>query len=174
MEIRTSKIKNESGQLIGRAVAFNSASHDLGGFVEIIEPTAFDSHLSKSPDIRALYEHDGKDLLGRTSSGTLNVTKHDDGIHVEITPPDTRAGKDCIELVSRGDINGMSFGFIAKRDRWNWNAKPLPIRYVVEAELREVTVTATPAYSASSVALRSLAEHKREGTDALWLKYFEV
>ena len=37
MEIRTSKIKNESGQLIGRAVAFNSASHDLGGFVEIIE-----------------------------------------------------------------------------------------------------------------------------------------
>jgi HK97 family phage prohead protease len=68
----------------------------------------------------------------------------------------------------------MSFGFIAKRDRWDWNAKPLPVRYVTEAELREVTVTATPAYSASSVALRSLADHKREGTDPLWVQYLGV
>ncbi|EJG1872661.1 HK97 family phage prohead protease [Vibrio parahaemolyticus] len=176
MELRASTIKSESGQLVGKAVAFGSQSHDLGGFVEIIEPTAFDNHLSTNPDVRALYEHDGKELLGRTTSGTLTINKRSDGIHVEIDPPSTQAGNDCKELVKRGDINGMSFGFIAIRDRWDWNAQPVPVRHVLEAELREVTVTATPAYEASSVVLRSLADHKREGTDLneLWLQYLEV
>jgi HK97 family phage prohead protease len=175
MDIRTAAISDKQGVLVGDAIVYGSPSCDLGGFVEIIEHGAFRAHLSTKPDIRALYEHDGSELLGRTTSGTLKVIEHDKGVSVEIDPPDTRAGNDAKTLVTRGDINGMSFGFVATRDRWDWDTTP-PTRYVKQAELREVTITATPAYQASNITLRSLKQFKNEGTDlnALWLEYLEV
>ena len=176
MDIRTADISHNNGLLVGTAIVYNSPSCDLGGFVEVIEPGAFSEHLSYNPDIRALYEHNSGELLGRTSSGTLKINEYQSGVGVEISPPDTRAGNDCKTLVERGDIKGMSFGFIATQDRWDWNTQPLPTRYVVKAELCEVTVTATPAYHASNITLRSLFAFKHEGTDLYeyWLKYLEV
>lgn len=175
MDLRTATIKSESGKLHGLAVAYGSQSQDLGGFVEVIEQGAFSDHLASGPDVRALFEHDGKELLGRTTSGTLKLIESTSGVSVEIDPPNTRSGNDCKELVGRGDISGMSFGFIATKDRWDFNAVPA-IRYVLRAELKEVTVTATPAYKASSVALRSLegSRSSNDTLDALWLEYLEV
>lgn len=174
MDLRTATIQSNSGKLTGLAVAYGSRSQDLGGFVEIIEPGAFSEHLSTGPDVRALFEHDGKELLGRTTSGTLKLSESAEGLRVEIDPPNTRSGNDCKELVSRGDINGMSFGFIASEDRWDFDSVPA-VRYVTRAELREVTVTATPAYKASSVALRSLEAHKpSEELNTLWIEYLGV
>lgn len=175
MDIRTATINDNQGVLVGEAIVYGSPSCDLGGFIEIIEPNAFTDHLSTKPDIRALYEHESKELLGRTTSGTLKVLEHTHGVTVEITPPNTRAGNDARELVKRGDINGMSFGFVTISDRWNWETTP-PTRHVTRAELREVTVTATPAYQASNITLRSLKDFKHEGTDLnrLWLEYLEI
>lgn len=174
MDIRSSKISDTaSGKLHGLAVAYGSQSQDLGGFVEIIEQGAFSQHLATNPDIRALYEHDGKELLGRTISGTLLINEDSQGVHVSIDPPSTRAGEDCKALVKRGDITGMSFGFVALDDRWDHSTTP-STRYVTRAELREVTVTALPAYKASSVTLRSLINSKHGDNNQLWLEYLEV
>lgn len=174
MDIRSATIKSESGKLTGIAIAYGSRSQDLGGFVEIIEQGAFTAHLATNPDVRALFEHDRKELLGRTSSGTLKISDTTDGLLVEIDPPNTRSGNDCKELVGRGDINGMSFGFIATKDRWDFRAEP-PIRYVEKAKLKEVTVTATPAYKASTVALRSLDSNSpSHDLNKLWLELLGV
>ncbi|EIQ76315.1 prohead protease, partial [Shigella flexneri 1235-66] len=50
-------------------------------------------------------------LLGRTRSGTLKLEEDETGLRFELTPPDPSTGRDVIELVKRGDISGMSFGF---------------------------------------------------------------
>lgn len=168
IETRVSKLGAESGKLVGVAIAYGTRSQDLGGFVEIIEPGAFSKHLVTNPDVRCLYEHDKKDLLGRTTSGTLRLSDSQQELAVEIDPPATRAGADCVELVKRGDLSAMSFGFSVVKDAWDMRAKP-PVRRVIEAKLHEVTITASPAYLTSSIALRCAAGALMNATE--WRQY---
>lgn len=173
IETRVSKLGAESGKLVGVAIAYGTRSQDLGGFVEIIEPGAFSKHLATNPDCRALYEHDKKDLLGRTTSGTLKLSDSPQGLAVEIDPPATRAGSDCVELVRRGDLSGMSFGFSVVRDHWDMKAKP-PVRRVIEARLHEVTITSNPAYLTSAIALRCAAGALMNATEKAWCDYVAI
>ena len=78
-----------------------------------------------------------------------------------MTPPETSLGKDLLVSVKRGDITGMSFGFRAKAENWNFELTPCQ-RIVTNAELVEITVTSIPAYPESNVqiAQRSMAQAK--------------
>lgn len=148
------------GLITGRAVVYNSRSEDLGGFVEVIAPYAFKDALKN--DVRALIEHDPSKILGRTSAGTLRLIEDSNGILVEITPPNTRTADELIESISRGDIQGMSFGFSVPQGADEWNVETDPaLRTVNKAMLHEVTITALPAYSETDVAVakRSLEQH---------------
>ena len=157
----------KSRTIVGRPVVYNSRSEDLGGFIETIAPYAFKD--SMGGDIRALIEHDATKLLGRTSSGTLKVLEDSQGIQIEITPPNTRTSDELLESIQRGDISGMSFGFSVPPDGDSWNVDQAPaLRTVHRATLHEVTVTALPAYQATSVqvAQRSLQDAlKHKGID---------
>ena len=55
----------------GYAIVFNMKSVDLGGFREIILPSAVDRTLRDGLDVRAYADHDTAKILGRTTSGTL-------------------------------------------------------------------------------------------------------
>ena len=148
-------------KIIGRPVLFNAESENLGGFVEIIAPSAFSEHLATSElDVKALYEHDRKLLLGRTLSGTLTIKEDSQGLMVEIDPPDTQTARDLIVSIERGDISGMSFGFVTDVDEWDYSRDPA-LRTVIKAKLLEVTVTSDPAYKQTDVqvAQRSLNQH---------------
>jgi phage head maturation protease len=59
----------------GYAVVFNSLSLDLGSFKERVRPGAFAKSLANGPDVLCLYSHDDKQILGRRSSGTLELSK---------------------------------------------------------------------------------------------------
>ena len=113
--------------------------------------------------MRALFEHDYTKLLGRTSAGTLKLEEDSIGLRFELTPPDTTIGKDLLVSVSRGDITGMSFGFRAIKEEWNFDVEPYQ-RNVIKADLFEVTVTSIPAYPESSVeiAKRSMVAAKEQ------------
>jgi HK97 family phage prohead protease len=102
----------------GYAIVFNALSQDLGGFREIIMPEAVDRTLSEALDVRALVDHDSAKVIGRTRSGTLALRKDKKGLRVEIDPADTTVGRDILELVTRGDISGMSFAFRTLTDEW--------------------------------------------------------
>jgi HK97 family phage prohead protease len=147
--------------LVGYAAKFNSRSHDLGGFVEIVAPGAFKTSLANKPDVRALYEHDPAKILGRATAGTLTLAEDGTGLRVEITPPDTTIGRDVLELVKRGDISGMSFGFRTISDTWHEDPDKRMVRTLQEVVLNEVSVVGQPAYPQTEIALRSLDRHRQ-------------
>ncbi|SPW64601.1 putative head maturation protease of prophage [Escherichia coli] len=117
----------------------------MGEFYEKFQRGAFSEWLAAGNDVRGLYEHDHSMLLGRTRSGTLKLEEDETGLRFELTPPDTSTGRDVIELVKRGDISGMSFGFRSRKDVWDTTTDPC-VRTVLVAELYEITVTSVPAY----------------------------
>src|ERR1700678_1895575 len=123
-ELRLLKSDDGKRTLTGYAAVYNSRSEDLGGFVETINPGAFTRALRDKQDVVALSEHDAKKgLLGRSSSGTLRLSEDSRGLRCEIDLPNTNLGNDIAESVSRGDIRGMSFGFVAKDQAWDNQGK---------------------------------------------------
>ncbi len=178
LEIRTATLSASDKKLVGYVIKWNHRSHVLWGeFTEQFAPDAFKASLQSGHDVRALYEHDHTNLLGRTTSGTLQLSEDAAGLRFELTPPDTQLGRDVLALVERGDIDGMSFGFRAIKDQWDIGQEPY-VRTVLEAELREITVTSIPAYPDSGVeiARRSLTAAKppADGLRDRWLQLSEV
>lgn len=144
----------------GYAVVFDSEA-DIGGyFREKVARGAFTESL-KTSDVLAYFDHDRGRVLGRSSAGTLRLTEDDKGLAVEIDLPDTTDGRDVRELIDRGDISGMSFGFIVTRQEWDETVDP-PTRTIHEVELREVSIVSEPAYGDTSIALRSREAARQE------------
>jgi HK97 family phage major capsid protein/HK97 family phage prohead protease len=150
----TLEIREEGGAPVisGYAVVFNSMSRDLGGFREVIAPGAFAQSIAGG-DIRALWSHDHGIVLGRTKAGTLKIAEDKKGLRVEIMPPQSAAG--YVESIRRGDVDGMSFGFMVDTDDWTRAQDGTTVRTVTEGRLVEVSPVAFPAYPASSVGVRA-------------------
>jgi HK97 family phage prohead protease len=156
----------------GISPPFNSKSHDLGGFREVFAPTAFDKVVGRhrndprgGVDVVALFNHDENQVLGRTTSGTLEISKADKGLAYSITPPDTTLGRDLLTLIRRGDIYGASFAFSVAQggESWTQEADGSAVRTITEvAGLYDVSVVTRPAYPQSSAALRSLEAWRSE------------
>ena len=150
----------DSGRTIaGYAAVFNSTADIGDSFREIIAPGAFAGSLGG--DVMALIGHDRNRVLGRTTAGTLRLREDDTGLAVEIDLPDTTDGRDLAVLIERGDVSGMSFGFVVTKQSWD-ETGPVPTRTIQAVNLREVTVTAFPAYDDTSIAMRCLADARRE------------
>jgi HK97 family phage prohead protease len=150
----------------GYAAVFNSLSQNLGGFRERIEPGAFAVSLHAGADVRALVDHDSAKILGRNKSGTLTVVEDEHGLKVSIQPPDTSVGRDTVESIRRGDLDAMSFGFVARDDEVR-KENGETIRVLRAVDLFDVSVVAYPAYLDTSVALRSIeaAKAREEGCE---------
>lgn len=139
---------------------------DLYGdeFVEQIAKGAFDQSLRENR-ILVLWSHDTRQVLASTANKTLRLESKDDGLHFEADLADTTAGRDAWESIKRGDVDGTSFGFIARNDKWSkedrgQGKKPLYRRTILDADLREISPVAFPAYPANSVHVRSLDEYR--------------
>ena len=75
-EIRTSEVSASNKKLVGYAVRWNSLSEIIWDeFREQFAPGAFKDSLASGSDVRALYEHNYTQLLGRTKSGTLVLSE---------------------------------------------------------------------------------------------------
>lgn len=140
-------------RIVGYAAVFDKLSEDMWGFREQIARGAFRKTLQEA-NVRALLEHDPRWLLGSSQSKTLRLVEDDHGLHVEIDPPDTSAGRDVVESLRRGDLSAMSFGFRAIKEKWETKDEK-PLRVLQEVALYDVSLVAFPAYPDTSVALRS-------------------
>ena len=165
LEFRAGDSGNKVG---GYAAVFNSET-DIGGyFREIIAPGAFADALKG--DVRALIDHNSGRVIGRSTAGTLRLAEDKTGLSVEIDLPDTTDGRDIATLIERGDISGMSFGFIVTKQTWD-ETGDVPKRTIEAVELHEVSIVAFPAYDDTSIAMRSLdaarKETKRKNFDAV-------
>jgi len=145
--------------IVGYAAVYNRLSLDLGGFREEILPGAFDRILSKrGKDVVALFNHDGNIVLGRSSSGTLELSSDDKGLKYVVTPPVSRA--DVLELIQRRDVRGSSFAFTVepKNESFRTGEDGKAIRQIREVSgLYDVGPVLNPAYpsTSASVAMRS-------------------
>lgn len=154
------RAEGEGGKKIGGlGVVYNSTA-DIGGcFREVFAPGAFRDSLAA--DVLALFGHDRNRVLGRTLARTLRLDEDEAGVSYEIDLPDTTDGRDMAELVKRGDIRGTSFGFVAEKETWDETTEP-PTRTIHKARLREISPTADPAYSDTTIAMRSLESARKE------------
>lgn len=148
----------KSPRLVGHAAIFNSPSEDLGGFIEVVKPGAFDRSLrSNVLDPLALVHHMPDVVLGRRSAGTLRLYEDARGLAFEIDMPNTTAARDLLISVERGDIKGASFAFVVPPggDKWDMRGDTV-LRELHDVSLHEISITATPAYPDTTVAKRSL------------------
>ena len=156
LEIRQSK--SEPAKIVGHAAVFNQWSENLGGFKEKIAPGAFAKSI-KSDDVRALFNHNPDFVLGRTASKTLRLSEDGQGLAMECDPPDTQMARDVMELIRRGDISQMSFGFKTISDQWTRGADGQPDeRTLIEAQLYDVSPVTYPAYPQTDVNCRALED----------------
>lgn len=144
------------GKLVGHAAVFDSPT-DLGEFVEVIRAGAFTRSLTAPAGIMALFDHERRSVLGKVGSGTLRLWQDAKGLAFELNLPDTSVGRDLAVLVERGDVSGCSFGFITPEGGDKWDTRGAkPMRELRSVDLREITITPTPAYHDTTVAKRSL------------------
>lgn len=143
----------------------------IGGgrrFREVVEPGAFSASLATVPDMTLRYQHQLTQLpLGRTKSGTLNLSEDERGLRVQANLPDNEWGRPVRDAIRRGDISGMSFRFSKVEERWSQDGQDR-IRHLMVVNLGpEVSITDYPAYPDTSVHVRHLAEEADVEPDAL-------
>jgi HK97 family phage prohead protease len=141
----------------GYAAVFNSPSEPLP-FVETIAPGAFKRSLNSGKEIRAFVNHNTDAPLATTKNGSLQLAEDERGLRVNMTLPDTTAGRDLSVLLREGVVHSMSFGFTVPKSGDVWSADG-SARTLKEIRLHEVSVvTGFPAYAATEGAIVRTAE----------------
>lgn len=154
-------------QIQGYAILFNQESTDLGGFTEVIEPTALTGvDLSK---VQLIYGHEHNSILARADSGNLTLTVDDSGLFFVATLADTTVANNVYADILAGNLKGMSFGFTIPRngDSWTRDIQGNVLHTVNQIDiLGELTVTPNPAYQETSVEIkRSLDQIKNNESE---------
>lgn len=150
-------------KFVGMPIVYDRVSENLGWFTETIAKGAASEAL-RSSDPRALYGHNSDSLLplGRKSAGTLRAIETDAGVEIEVDPPDTQFARDLATAIERGDIQDMSFAFTVADDEWSTRDGKEHRTVTKIKELFDFSFVAYPAYSDTTVALRSLDAHKKD------------
>lgn len=147
----------------GYASVFNSKSHDLGGFTEIILPGAFDGLIERS-DVKCYLEHDpNRGILARSRNGkgSLALEIDERGLKYSFDAPHTILGDEVVEGLKRGDYDESSFAFTVESETWSKEADGTYLRTINKiGGLYDVSICANGAYGDTSVALRSLDSFK--------------
>lgn len=152
------RARNDKRNIGGYAAVFNRQSSNLGGFVEVVDPAAFNASRGDGwPDVIARYNHDDNMLLGSTGGGTLRLQIDGTGLDYEVEPPGSM--RQVVEWIERGDVRKSSFAFRTIEDEWGTTDQGFPMRTLTKVQLVDVAPVTTPAYPDSSSGLRSLAEH---------------
>ena len=162
-ELRSTQTEDGKRQVRGHGAVYDSRSEDLGGFREIIAKGAFDKAVND--DIRALFNHDPNQILGRTTAGTLKVSTDERGLAYELVLPDTSYAKDLAVNLDLGNITQSSFAMTVKRDRWEEEEDGTILRTILEVEnLYDVSPVTYPAYQEADVrvARRSLDAFRQQ------------
>lgn len=150
----------------GTAIVFNSESDNLGGFVEIIQPSAVTQDLINRSDIKLLYNHNEEHgVLARSKygKGSLKVNITSTGVDFEFRAKETAFDEQVFQSVLRGDLDACSFAFTLGENMDAWEKKSMNLyKRTITAfnELFDFSIVVTPAYAATTVSARSAEKVK--------------
>ncbi len=158
---RTEVRKNADGSrtATGYFATYGTVSHNLG-FREVIASGAFDESLRSNP-VSCFRDHNAEMLLGRTESGTLQVSSDSIGLRFSVNlPKGVSYSDDLVILLERGDAFENSFAFAVDGpdgDTWTEQPDGSYLRTLKKVILYEGSIlTGNPAaYPGTSVDLRS-------------------
>lgn len=143
--------------IYGYAACYGKLSRKLGGFVEQVERSAFNSSKSEGwPDVVCRYNHKDDLLLGTTHARTLRLATDETGLVYEVQPPAARA--DVLEYVQRGDVRHSSFAFrvYPGGDEWGLSEFNYPMRTLLDVQLVDVAPVLDPAYPDATSHARAM------------------
>lgn len=163
-EVRALNDEEHGNFLEGTPIVYDSWT-DLGWYDEMIDRGALAN--TDLRDVRFLVNHNTDMIpLARSRNNNENSTMQmtvDSEIGMKIRVNlDTENNADARALysaVERGDISGMSFMFTVDGDRWEDIDSDHPKRHITDiSKVFEVSAVTFPAYEATSIQARGLAE----------------
>ena len=143
----------EDKYIEGYFAVFGSNYQLWEGSTESVDPHAFDNALAD--DIRCLIDHETRLVLGRNTSGSLELRVDSRGLwgRVKIN----QADQDAMNLyarVERGDVTQCSFGFDIKNEDCDFREDGTVHWTIMSVKLYEVSIVTFPAYEDTSVSAR--------------------
>lgn len=159
--------ENELPKIVGYSAVFGVDTEIgtyFGSFRERIQKGAFKRAIREGQNVRALRNHDPDNLLGTTEAKTVRLREDDIGLFIEIDTPDTTVGRDTAESVKRGDLSGMSFAFIVRKEKWINGEDGAPdMRIIQDVDLFDVGPVTYPAYAQTTADTRSSSKAHQMG-----------
>ena len=174
--------QTESREIEGRPIVFGVRSVNLIPWsstrkvYEVLEPGCISRELLQKSDVVLNLNHnsDVVNVLGRYRNNperdTLQLELRGDGIDCRCDLPKTNNANDTLELIRRGDINGMSFAF---EDDWEDSENGVSLEKTKDVEdgkevwlrhvkritgLYDVSIVTHPAYEQTTVANREQSD----------------
>ena len=173
--------QQESREIEGRPIVFGVRSVNLTPWsstrkvYEVLDPGCISRELLQKSDVVLNLNHSNMvpDVLGRyrnSEKDTLTLEMRGDGIDCRCELPHTNNANDALELIKRGDIDGMSFAFeddyedtengvSYERTKDVEDGKEVWLRHVKRITgLYDVAIVTHPAYKQTSVGMREQSE----------------
>jgi hypothetical protein len=179
-----------SRRIAGRPIVFGVRSNNLTPWsdyrevYEVLEPGCISTEVMQKSDIvlNTNHRNDVSCILGRyrnSDKDTLKLELRADGVDCDCDLPNTTTADDTLELIKRGDIDGMSFAF---EDDWEdsengvsyermrdeeTGKKEIWVRHVKRiTALYDVSVVTHPAYEQTTVGVREQGDRINEAIEA--------
>ena len=162
-EVRADQSEEHGHFLSGRPIVFGQRTN-LGWYDEIIDRGALSGTDLK--DVRFLINHN-TDMIplarsrNNNANSTMQMSVDDEGmaIRVDLDTENNAEAKSLYSAVERGDITGMSFMFTVDSDTWTDKESDHPTRTIRQiGKVFEVSAVTFPAYEATSISARGLAD----------------
>lgn len=173
-EVRAEEDEKHGHMLTGRPIVYNQRTN-LGWYDEIIEAGALDN--ADLTDVMFLVNHNTSMIpLARSrnnnENSTMQLTVDEDGmlIRVDLDTENNADARSLYSAVSRGDISGMSFIFIADKDKDSWDDQDSkhPTRHIRSLrKVFEVSAVTFPAYAQTSIQARGLSDALESAKESL-------
>lgn len=163
-EVRASVDETHGHTLTGQPIVYNERTN-LGWYDEIIANGALAE--ADLRDVRFLVNHNTDMIpLARSRNNNANSTMQMEviegkgmAIRVDLDTENNADARSLYSAVERGDISGMSFMFRVDGESWDDIESEHPTRTVTNiSKVFEVSAVTFPAYEATSIQARGLAD----------------
>ena len=163
-EVRAEQNEEHGHFLTGQPIVYNERTN-LEWYDEIIDNDALAE--TDLRDVRFLINHNTDMIpLARSRNNNANSTMQMEvipsvgmTIRVDLDTENNADARSLYSAVSRGDISGMSFMFTVDSDTWEDLESDHPTRHIRSiSKVFEVSAVTFPAYEATSIQARGLAD----------------
>lgn len=162
------KATDDEYNIQGHSAVFDQVTSIGGYFDEVIERGAFDE--CDFSDVSLFINHN-MDMIplararGLNSDSTLKLEVDDKGLFIraKLDIENNSEAKTLYSSIKRGDIDGMSFAFIIKKQTWENLDKEIPLRRIQKiSKVFEVSAVNNPAYTDTDISARDKRALEKE------------